>query len=304
SQVQDFIAQDDAQEFERLAEQRDALSQAEREQVLLPLLRQQVEQQLGMRRLAMPEPLRQFFVEGWTQVMARTMVAEGTDSADSQAAVSLVDELLDTLQRPADERSRGQMLRRLPPLIDQLKRGMALIDWPEAKRQATLDALMASHERLLFSPVPLPDVAPPSPPPAASTDWLESELNGLFEQTSDRWKPSAPLDTNVGMLPTVPMALDAEVSGADATRWTQQLKVDTRCKLFIQGRWTTARLTWRSDNGQFYMFSSNLSGGSHSLTQRALQRLRAEGLATELSDPNLLQRALKGWMEDSQADGA
>ncbi|WP_374661194.1 DUF1631 family protein [Inhella sp.] len=304
SQVQDFIAQDDAHEFERLAEQRDALSQAEREQVLLPLLRQQVEQQLGMRRLAMPEPLRQFFVEGWTQVMARTMVAEGTDSAESQAAVSLVDELLDTLQRPADERSRGQMLRRLPPLIDQLKRGMALIDWPEAKRQATLDALMSSHERLLFSPVPLPDVAPPPPPPAASTDWLESDLNGLFEHASDRWKPSAPLDTNVGMLPTVPMALDAEVSGADATRWTQQLKVDTRCKLFIQGRWTTARLTWRSDNGQFYMFSSNLSGGSHSLTQRALQRLRAEGLATELSDPNLLQRALKGWMEDSQADGA
>lgn len=299
SQVQDFIARDDAAEFQRVAEQRDALSQAEREQVLLPLLRQQVEQQLAMRRLAMPEAVQQFFVEGWTQVMARTMVARGTDAAESQAAVALVDELLDTLQRPADERARSLMLRRLPPLIERLQQGMALIAWPQAQRQATLDALMASHERLLFSPTPLPEAAPPPPPPAASTDWLDSDLNGLFEQPADRWKPSAPLDTNVGMLPTVPMSLDADTSGADAARWAQQLKVETRCKLFIQGRWTTARLTWRSENGQFYMFSSNLSGGSHSLTQRALQRLRAEGLATELSDPNLLQRALKSWQDEA-----
>jgi hypothetical protein len=42
------------------------------------------------------------------------------------------------------------------------------------------------------------------------------------------------------------------------------------------------------------MFTSPLAGGAHSMTRRALERLRAEGLATELAESSAVQRAISG----------
>ena len=46
------------------------------------------------------------------------------------------------------------------------------------------------------------------------------------------------------------------------------------------------------------MFSSDHAGRMHSLTRRALERLRAEGLATSLEDRNLMQRAVDSLLQD------
>ena len=46
------------------------------------------------------------------------------------------------------------------------------------------------------------------------------------------------------------------------------------------------------------MFTSNLAGGMHSLTRRALKRLRSEGLATEMAEASPVQRALGGLLQD------
>lgn len=71
-----------------------------------------------------------------------------------------------------------------------------------------------------------------------------------------------------------------------------------RFKLYLQGRWTTTKLAWRSDNGEFFMFTSNLAGGMHSLTLRGLKRLRSGGLATEVAEPSAVQRALSGLLRE------
>lgn len=299
-EVQGFIARDNAAQLALSASQRMALEQTEREQALLPLLRQQVQHQLGGRELSVAPPLRRFLVEQWTQVMARTMVRHGSEAPQSMAMVQWVDDLLASLRLPADEVERRRQVRSLPALVERLRSGMALIDLPQPAQQELLDVLMQGHERLLRAPATAPQQAPAPPPVAppnpASTDWLGSDL---FEQPSDAWRPPAPLDTHVGMLPTVPMGLDEQARASEGQQWLGELQVGMRCKLFLQGQWATARLSWRSENSQFFMFASNLSGGSHSLTGRALLRLRAEGLATELREANLLQRALMGWMDDS-----
>ena len=69
-------------------------------------------------------------------------------------------------------------------------------------------------------------------------------------------------------------------------------------KLYLQGVWATARLAWASDNGALFMFTSNLAGGMHSMTRRALKRLRSEGLATDLAEPSPVQRALGGLLQE------
>ena len=44
-------------------------------------------------------------------------------------------------------------------------------------------------------------------------------------------------------------------------------------RVFLHGRWTAAQLLWRSDNGQFFMLTSQEAGRSHSLTRRAIEAL-------------------------------
>jgi hypothetical protein len=90
------------------------------------------------------------------------------------------------------------------------------------------------------------------------------------------------------------MSLDAEASSRHINEWLDGLRLGTRCKIFMHGQWTTARLVWRSNNGQFYMFTSPLAGGAHSMTRRAIERLRSEGLVTDVADASLVQRAARG----------
>jgi hypothetical protein len=94
------------------------------------------------------------------------------------------------------------------------------------------------------------------------------------------------------------MPLDASPDNDAAGEWIAALRPGRRCKLHLQGVWATAELAWASDNGAFFMFTSNLAGGMHSLTRRALKRLRSEGLATEMAEASPVQRALGGLLQD------
>ena len=94
----------------------------------------------------------------------------------------------------------------------------------------------------------------------------------------------------------VPMAFGENADDAAILarrrQWADALTPGTWCKLFMQGQWSTARLLWVSDNRQFYLFGSDLAGTLHALSRRALERLRAEGLATSLQERSLMQRAV------------
>lgn len=48
-------------------------------------------------------------------------------------------------------------------------------------------------------------------------------------------------------------------------------------RIYLHDQWATARLTWRSDNGRYFMFSSRLAGRSHSLSRGALERMISQG---------------------------
>ncbi|MCF8206211.1 MAG: DUF1631 domain-containing protein [Methylotenera sp.] len=320
AQVQTFIDDERAQQVERTRPATDALSQMEAERRLLPLMRDQVELQLT--RAQDVSPLVQTFLRGpWIEVLARVMATDGAESPEAQALVSTVDELLASLQRPETPEGRAELRRRLPRLIGRVQQGMALIDLPQQHRNRVLAELMQTHRRHLAEkteapaePAAAPAVAaapaapsagasartsPPSPPlpppqaaataaPRATPAPAEPELASI---APDAWQGH---ETHVGTLPTVPMALDATDTSED---WIDGLRAGRRCKLYLQGVWATAQLAWASDNGALFMFTSNLAGGMHSMTRRALKRLRSEGLATDLADPTPVQRALGGLLQ-------
>jgi hypothetical protein len=302
SDVQAFIDREADAQLQQSQAAVQALAEAEQRQTLIPVLRQQVMHQLQSAELS--ETLRRFLSGPWVEVLAHAMASQGNDKPETQSLVGTIDELLWSLERPASELDRDAVRQRLPGLIGRLKAGMALINLPQAERDRVLDELMQTHSRRLRGPRPMaPPVSPASPEqdnPHAVVQQMRDEVLDQREDAADPWAQ----DTSVGSLPTVPM--DLGDGGADedrraksaAQRWLQALSKGVRCKLFLQGQWVTAHLLWRSDNGEFFMFTSALAGGMHSMTRRALERLRIEGLATTFVEHSLLQRAADSVLQD------
>ncbi|MDI1260578.1 DUF1631 family protein [Aquabacterium sp.] len=295
SDVQAFIDREDETQLQHSQAAVKALAEAEQRQTLMPLLRQQVMHQLQSAELS--ETLRRFLTGPWVEVLARTMVSQGTDNPHTQALVGTVDELLWSLERPASELDRDEVRQRLPSLVERLKMGMEMIGLPQTERDHVLDDLMRAHSRRLRG-APAGSEAKTATPQDLVQQMRDEVLDDDQEQGADSWTQ----DTSVGALPTVPMALGgAEEDGrvkAAAQRWLQTLTKGVRCKLFLQGQWVTAHLLWRSDNGEFFMFTSSLAGGMHSMTRRALERLRIEGLATTFVELSLMQRAVDSVLQD------
>lgn len=300
AQVQTFIDDERQEQVERTRPAMGALGQMEAERRLLPLLRDQVETQLG--RAQEVSPTVQTFLRGpWIEVLARTMATEGAESPEAQALVGTVDELLASLQRPETPAERADLRRRLPTLIGRVQQGMALIDLPQQHRTRVLAELMQTHRRHLAERAEAPaEPAEPAEAPRAAAAPVASVMAPPRPAPESAPEPATwqGHDTHIGALPTVPMPLDGAADGDPAGDWLDALRPGQRCKLNLQGAWATAQLAWVSDNGAFFMFTSNLAGGMHSMTRRALRRLRSEGLATDVVEASPVQRALGGLLQE------
>lgn len=297
AQVQTFIDDERQEQVERTRPAMGALGQMEAERRLLPLLRDQVETQLG--RAQEVSPTVQTFLRGpWIEVLARTMATEGAESPEAQALVGTVDELLASLQRPETPAERADLRRRLPTLIGRVQQGMALIDLPQQHRTRVLAELMQTHRRHLAERAEAP--AEPAEAPRAAAAPVASVMAPPRPAPEPAPEPATwqGHDTHIGALPTVPMPLGGAADGDPAGDWLDALRPGQRCKLNLQGAWATAQLAWVSDNGAFFMFTSNLAGGMHSMTRRALRRLRSEGLATDVVEASPVQRALGGLLQE------
>jgi hypothetical protein len=150
-------------------------------------------------------------------------------------------------------------------------------------------------------------MATPKPPkPERERTGFESStlanLDALLDDLRFMQGDERPTDTNLGSLPTVPMGFGENADDAAILarrrQWADALVAGTWCKLFMRGQWTTARLLWISDNRQFYVFGSDLASRLHAMSRRALERLRAEGLATSLQDRSLMQRAIDSMVQE------
>jgi hypothetical protein len=75
----------------------------------------------------------------------------------------------------------------------------------------------------------------------------------------------------------------ANVPVAPAAVSIESLQPGEWFRIYLHEQWAAARLTWRSDNGRYFMFSSNLAGRSHSLSRSALEQMIARGQLERLA---------------------
>lgn len=294
--VQTYIEQQSQQELQPTRQAVAELEMADQRHALRPILKQQIAHQLAATKVS--ERVKDFLGGAWVDVLAHTMATQGEDSPEAQDMLSTVDDLLLSLQRPESQADRDTLRKLLPSLIERLQRGMALINLPQGQRDAILDELMIIHSRYLRST----GRVRPEPTPEELVRQMQEEMEPDDEPFEYALRRQV-LDTNVGSLPTVPLsfgddAQNQQTADTAAAEWIDSLQKGSWCKLLLQGKWTSAHLLWFSANRQFFMFSSDHAGRMHSLTRRALERLRSEGLATSLEERNVMQRAVDSLLQD------
>lgn len=238
--------------------------EADREELELTV-RSQVVQQL--RSTPTSGLMRRFLMDPWTQVMVALALRHGVQSEPVAAAALVVDDLILATAQPGQKVSRAQRA----VLLRQVSQGLAVTSMPKPR----IDAELVELAQTLRDPPPFPS--------HSAEAWQEEPAGPV----------PAPvlLDLHAG-LPTVPLGCGGGGAGDEPAptplQWLATLQPGVLCRLFLQGMWMTARLSWVAPGQRLFLFQSRHGGRSHTLTQRMLNRLREAGLATSIED-NLLR---------------
>lgn len=263
-----------------------SLDQETRRREVEPTVRAQLQEQL--RQTPVPDALRRFLLGPWVQVLTHALVQEGPGAPNTLRYMNLVPDLLTTLNRL--QRGRVPTVLERQALLDGARDGMQAAALPSHVvdgHLGDLAQLLSGIGKLALNLATPAQVVVPSSPSVA-------EVPGWPALAGEEWAGHAELAT-------VPMRLeDNDHARAERSAWIDGLAVGDLCRLMLQGRWVTALLTWRSDNGQFFMFKSRRGSGTQTVTRRGLDRLRAEGLATQVEAGQMLARALDTMLPPDQ----
>ncbi|MEO8154254.1 MAG: DUF1631 family protein [Rhizobacter sp.] len=276
----------------------DSLTRAEQaEQLQRSLSSRLVEQMVPIQASSV---IRRFVTVTWARVLAETVMRFGDQSEQTANYLKAVDNLLWSLKLPSHPQSRQRLLVLLPGLLQQLRNGMALIEVPSADQQTVLDELMKVHSEAL-RPSARTEAA------AVEQDLSPAEIvRRMREETEVEPEPidgSGFSDSLIDLasMETVPaelMSADTSTQGDDPQRWVQRMAVGERYRIFLHGAWTQVQLLWRSEQNHFFLFAGETPQRTHSVTLRALERLRAADLLCPLHAHSLIQRAVDGMLRN------
>ncbi len=250
--------------------------------------------------------IRRFVTATWARVLTESVLRFGDQSAQTAGYLKAVDELLWSLKLPSHPQSRQRLVSVLPSLLQRLRDGMALTEVPSDEQQAVLDELMKVHSEALR---PGPRAA--SAAPAEETLSPEEIVRRMREEVAVEPEPldgSGFSDSLIDLasMETVPAELmNAEnpQTGDDPKEWVRQMAIGERYRVFLHGAWTQAQLLWCSAQGHFFLFAGETPQSTHSVSLRALERLREAELLGPLHAHSLIQRAVDGMLRNLARSG-
>lgn len=247
----------------------------------------QLQQQM-LRYQRLPGRVREFLTQTWAKVLSQTLLDHGEQSDVASIRLSAVDTLLDSLSPRVMPQERAALIRQLPGLIQTLKEGLHDIQHPPGDTEVFLQHLMQWHTQALKGQAVTDDEeVTPEMIVARMQDEAPAQPDRRMEDV-----PTSVLDT-LGQ-ETVPMQDDSdpELGPKVSVEWLEAQAPGAWIRVFLHGRWTAAQLLWRSDNGQFFMLTSQEAGRSHSLTRRAIEKLCRERLIAPMEARTLIERAV------------
>jgi hypothetical protein len=270
------------------------LAAEQRRAELEPWLQTQLAERLQYQEL-LPRS-REFLHGPWVQVVSRTAAVAGLAADTTTQRTAFIDKLM----AAADVgRAQPLSLAELEALVQEAREGLQGVGCMPAVVDEQTEAV---RRELSSRSYKMPAVAPaaaeaggPTPSPMATAVFGQGEAASResSDWMADDWAHHGDLDTVSLGLPG-----DAEPGQASpqAKSWISSLKAGELCRIFLQGRWSTARLDWVSDRQQFYKFSSH--GAVFNASRRMLLRMRAEGLITTIAPGQWLRDAVNSMPMD------
>lgn len=175
----DFLAfTGDERRRSELLEQR--TRDAEEGSARAALARREVEQALNQRLLGktLPEVVVRLLQEAWSKVLMLTCLKHGVQSAEWQAALATMDDLVWSVEAHEDPEARMRLLELVPGLLKALREGMANAAFDPFSTSEFFSQLEALHVQAFqrFKRA-LPDPEPVVEQPAA-LDWVEQSQAG------------------------------------------------------------------------------------------------------------------------------
>lgn len=205
------------------------------------------ELKLRLAPIPLPDFLRDFLAQVWSQVQVHAAGPQGTpEQADRMRRAAM--ELALSVQPKGEPSLRKAFLLKLPQLMKDMNEGLALIRWPDEAKKAFFSQLLPAHadslkgmplsepelahlreqlDEVAEVPIPTPDdLAPATAPaelalPSASEEAIhvaplafspeEAEQIGLVEEASVDW--DGQVDIDVGEPGETPEEIDIVLDG-------------------------------------------------------------------------------------------
>ena len=220
-----------------------------------------------LRTAGLPALVAGFLRGPWSQVLAESRLRDPGEDPDPRGYMALVDDLVWSVQRPADGRDYSRLVKLIPRLLARINEGLVLIRYPQEPLSIFLDELIALHERVLAEhraaiAAARAAQAARTPGPAEAP---EPELAPVAEPVSAELPPDPVVESDSALDVLGPD--DAGGAPVEPGDWAD---------LLLGGVWVRARLTWISHNRSLFMFVSG-AGLAHAMTRRTMDRLQAQG---------------------------
>lgn len=279
----------------------------------------------------MPEFVRDFLTQIWSQVQVMANTRDGVQSPYAQRVKKAGHDLALSVQPKGSPQLRKEFLMKLPQLMKDLNEGLALIQWSEEAKQDFFAKLLPSHaESLKAQPqhdltvrmleaqltkvdkisIPSREEAANDPLPASLDNIAEiPTLTVVTALSADEIKQagfmpeaalsSEPLDIDLDAsgpadpsLQDIDINLDAPPVPSAGAQLVHHINKGTAYQMLMQGEWKRVRLTWISEGRSFFIFTQ---GHQHkqtiSLTSRTLAKMCDTGRFKAFEQSELIERA-------------
>lgn len=297
--------QDDASKNQMRAEAARALMHAEQRHLLAERLAADFQHQTQDKDV--PEFVLQFLCGPWSQAVAESQLA-GVASVETDEPIDRVaEDLIWSVQIDLIRRDTERLVKLVPRLLGQLRRGLQLIEYPPDLTAQLFDMLVAVHEQAFDRPASQePGDAPLAADIPTLTDRVDDPVAAPVAAPAEHgetfWMANSEA-ADAGYLSeesedATPDPVDAHSADLATGAWVD---------LLVQGTWVRAELTWRSPHGSLFMFIS-AKGLAHSMTRRTLDRLRHADQLRVVSRGGMVEGALDAVAQlalrnQSEADG-
>ena len=316
----------DAEERVRREEAARALLHAEQRNMLAQYLANEF--RTNAEGVDIPKAVVDFVCGPWAHVVAETQLRCTDGTSDPQGYQELVVELYWSVQPRVARRNRTRLVQMIPGMLAKLRLGLQSIEFPAERIADFFADLIGYHEAALEGGRPKPaqlDDASALAQMQIAAQEDRAALEALYAASSQ-----APLEgLRAGLTASQNAELDDAGPDEDAPNssfWMAQnevreagfldedsvmpldvtanapesvsaplvvnaIAIGSWVELMLEGIWVRAQLTWASPHRTLFMFISR-GGKAHSMSQRTMDKLRAQGMIRVVSDGHMVDKAL------------